>query len=101
LRAGADASARLPLGNTGYWIARPHWGKGYATQALKAVIDYGFDHLGMNRIDASHAAENRASGRVMLRAGMMQEGIRRGYTAGRDGQWHDDVLYSILRSDLA
>jgi RimJ/RimL family protein N-acetyltransferase len=99
LRAGADAGARLALGSTGYWIARQHWGKGYATQALKAIIAYGFDTLGMNRIDACHLAENRASGRVMLRAGMKQEGIRRGYSKGRDGQWHDDVLYSILRGD--
>jgi [ribosomal protein S5]-alanine N-acetyltransferase len=99
LRAGADGGGRPTLGNVGYWIARPHWGKGYATQALKAVIAYGFDALGMNRVDACHLAENRASGRVMLRAGMRQEGIRRGYSKGRDGQWHDDVLYAILSSD--
>jgi RimJ/RimL family protein N-acetyltransferase/predicted GNAT family N-acyltransferase len=99
LRAGALADARPALGNVGYWIARPHWGKGYATQALKALLAYGFDTLGMNRIDACHLAENRASGRVMLRAGMQQEGIRRGYSKGRDGQWHDDVLYSMLSTD--
>jgi [ribosomal protein S5]-alanine N-acetyltransferase len=101
LRAGLDGGARMPLGNTGYWIARPHWGKGYATQALNAVIGYGFNTLGMSRIDAAHVAENRASGRVMVRAGMQQEGIRRSYAIGRDGQWHDDVLYSIVRSDVA
>jgi [ribosomal protein S5]-alanine N-acetyltransferase len=100
LRAGLDGGARPVLGNVGYWVAQPHWGKGFATQALKAVIEYGFTALAMHRIDACHLAHNRASGRVMQRAGMRQEGIRRAYSKGRDGQWHDDVLYSILSTDL-
>lgn len=83
----------------GYWIARAAWGKGYATEAVRAVLAFGFDELGLHRIDAHHYVENPASGRVMLKAGMKSEGLRRG-AVWRDGVPRDLEEYAILRTDV-
>ena len=68
----------------GYCMSRAHWGKGVMTEALTAVIDFFFDEVGFNRIDADHAVDNPASGRVMEKSGMRHEGILR--QAGRSNQ---------------
>lgn len=82
----------------GYWIGVPAWGKGIATEAVKRVIAFGFDELGLHRMDAQHYVENPASGRVMLKAGMRYEGRLRGVVF-RDGIPRDDELYAIIRTD--
>lgn len=82
----------------GYWIARAEWGSGFATEAVRAAIAFGFDELALHRIDAHHFVENPASGRVMLKAGMSSEGRRRG-AVWRDGVPRDLEEYAILRTD--
>jgi RimJ/RimL family protein N-acetyltransferase len=57
----------------GYWIGVPHWGKGFCTEAARAVLDYGFNVLGLVRVHASHLKRNPASGRVMQKLGMRRE----------------------------
>ena len=54
----------------GYCMSRAHWGKGVMTEALKAVIDFFFDEVGFNRVEADHDPNNPASGRVMEKSGM-------------------------------
>ncbi len=54
----------------GYCLGVPWWGMGYATEALKAVLDFGLNVIGCRKIAAKHAMENPASGRVMQKAGM-------------------------------
>ena len=82
----------------GYCMSRAHWGKGIMTEALTAVIDFFFDEVGFNRIDADHAVDNPASGRVMEKSGMRHEGILR--QAGRSNQGIIDVSrWAILKSD--
>lgn len=82
----------------GYCLSRALWGKGLMPEALKAVIAFLFDEVGVNRIAACHAPENPKSGRVMEKAGMRREGVWR--QAGRNNQGIcDEVWYSILRSD--
>jgi ribosomal-protein-alanine N-acetyltransferase len=83
-------------GELGYLVAREHWNRGYCTEAARALIDYGFNTLGLNRIQAMHFPYNPASGRVMQKAGMMKEGILRKYVRNR-GEFVDVVMYSILR----
>jgi ribosomal-protein-alanine N-acetyltransferase len=61
----------------GFWIGHEWWGKGYAREAASAVIRFGFESLGLNRIYAHHMARNPASGRVLLAAGMQREGLLR------------------------
>lgn len=58
----------------GYWIGKPHWGNGYCTEAARAVAEYGFRELGLNRIHASHFSHNPASGRILQKIGMSREG---------------------------
>ncbi|MEB3268689.1 MAG: GNAT family N-acetyltransferase [Leptolyngbya sp.] len=86
------------LAELGYWIGRPFWGQGYCTEAARAVIAYGFDTLGLNRIQATHFADNPASGRVMEKIGMTYEGCRRQHTV-KWGEFKDIKLYGILHSD--
>ncbi|MCM2465093.1 GNAT family N-acetyltransferase [Methanoculleus oceani] len=57
----------------GYWVARPCWCRGYATEAARAAIEYGFSVLGLHRIYAMHFSRNPASGRVMEKCGMAHE----------------------------
>ncbi len=82
----------------GYWIAAPEWGKGYATEALRRLIAFGFDDLALHRIEAHHFLENPASGQVMKNAGMSPEGAHRG-VVWRDGIPRDLASYGMLRSD--
>lgn len=82
----------------GYWIGVPHWGNGYATEALHRLVRYAFNHLGLPRIGARHFAHNPASGRVMLKAGLHFDTV---IPAGssRDGVFYDSVQYSITAED--
>ena len=83
----------------GYWIGHPYWGKGYATEAAKALVDYGFLTLGLYRIFAGHFAGNTASGNVLRKIGMRHEGTERGHIL-KWGEFLDLELYGMLASDL-
>ncbi len=85
-------------GELGYWIARAEWGNGYATEAVRAVIAFAFDEIGLHRVDALRFVENPASGEVMRKAGMRSEGRRRGAVI-RDGVPRDLEEYAILCTD--
>ncbi len=61
----------------GYVLARRYWGKGYITEAVRAVIQWLFNQPGIYRVDATCDLENTASFRVMEKAGMQREGILR------------------------
>ena len=82
----------------GYSFSREYWNHGYATQALRAVIDCLFSSLPLNRLEAQHDVRNPASGRVMQKCGLTQEGILRGRIMNK-GEYIDTALYSVLRSD--
>lgn len=82
----------------GYWIALDSWGKGYATEAARAVVNFGFVKLKLNKIYATHMRQNTASGRIMQKIGMQQEGLLRQHVQ-KDGNYIDLVLYSILASE--
>ena len=82
----------------GYSFSREHWNRGYATQALKAVIDASFTSLPLNRLEAQHDLRNPASGRVMEKCGLRQEGILRNRIVNK-GEYIDVALYAVLRSD--
>jgi ribosomal-protein-alanine N-acetyltransferase len=82
-------------GELGYWIGVPFWGNGYATEAAAAVVRYGFENFGLNRIFAHHFKHNPASGKVLQKLGMKYEGCLRQHVL-KWGQFVDLELYSIL-----
>jgi RimJ/RimL family protein N-acetyltransferase len=59
----------------GYWLGVPHWGKGYATEALHAVIDYAFTDLGHEALNAGARVTNPASRRVLEKCGFQWTGV--------------------------
>ena len=83
----------------GYWLGVPFWGRGYATEAAAALVDYGFRGLILHKITASHFARNPASGRVMQKIGMTQEGLLHAHVL-KDGAYEDPVVYGLVRGDL-
>ncbi len=86
-------------GELGYMIAKEHWNHGYCTEAVRAMMDYGFGVLGLNRIQAMHFPRNVASGRVMQKLGMTREGLLRRYVCNR-GVFEDLLMYSILHGEF-
>ena len=73
---GSCGLGRRPSGavEMGYWIGRPHWGRGFATEAGLALVDIGRT-LGLTRLEASHFIDNPASGRVLEKLGFESTGI--------------------------
>ncbi|WP_035990871.1 GNAT family N-acetyltransferase [Leptolyngbya sp. KIOST-1] len=86
------------MAELGYWVGRPFWGRGYATEAAAVVVDFGFETLGLNRVNATHFGDNPASGRVMEKLGLVKEGYRRRQTL-KWGVYRDVALYGLLRED--
>jgi RimJ/RimL family protein N-acetyltransferase len=83
----------------GYWIGKPYWGQGYATEAARALVEYGFERLGLHRIYAYHFSSNPASGKVLQKIGMRHEGHRRQHDK-KWGRYEDEELYGMLKDDL-
>ena len=82
----------------GYWIGVPFWGRGFASEAAAALVDFGFKELGLNRVQAHHMTCNPASGRVMLKLGMHREGTSL-HAVKKNGRYEDVIFYGILRRD--
>ncbi|HEX5725958.1 MAG TPA: GNAT family N-acetyltransferase, partial [Longimicrobiaceae bacterium] len=61
----------------GYWIGRPYWGRGYATEAARAALRWAFAALDLHRVVAHHMTRNPASGAVLRKLGMRHEGTLR------------------------
>lgn len=87
------------LAEVGYSIARAHWGKGFCTEAARAVIDAAFVGLPeLNRIKAMADVANTASQRVMEKVGMTKEGVLRQNRVER-GHPIDEAWWGVLRSE--
>ncbi|MFM8780685.1 MAG: GNAT family N-acetyltransferase, partial [Gemmatimonadota bacterium] len=82
----------------GYWIARAAWGRGIATEAVRVVLEYGFDRRGLHRVEARRWVGNEASGRVLAKAWFRDEGVLRGALV-RDGIARDVIISGRLRDD--
>ncbi len=83
----------------GYWIGKPYWNQGFATEAANSILEYAFGELGLSRVQARHMKKNPASGRVMQKIGMTYEGTLR-QSIFRFGNFQDTALYSILRHEF-
>ena len=85
--------------NIGIGLLERARGRGYGTRAQRLIAEYLFAHTQVNRIEAETETGNLAEQRALEKAGFTREGVLRG-AIFRDGQWHDMVSYSMIRSDL-
>jgi len=83
----------------GYALARPHWGKGYMTEATRAIIDWAFQQKDIYRVYAVTDVENTGSQRVLEKAGMNREGLLRRYIVHPNisDEPRDCYMYAIVR----
>jgi ribosomal-protein-alanine N-acetyltransferase len=82
----------------GYDLSPDFWGQGYMAEALRAIIQNGFEHMGLNRIDALVYIENNRSCRLLQRLGFKQEGILRDYFC-LDAKFYDHYLLALLHRE--
>jgi ribosomal-protein-alanine N-acetyltransferase len=83
----------------GWAIARDHQGRGYATEAARAVLAYGFERLGLHRVIATCNPNNAPSVRVMEKLGMRREAHFRKCDLNPDGSWWDEYFYALLEDE--
>lgn len=86
-------------GDLGYWLAVPYWNHGYMTEAVRRVIAFAFDDLGLVRIEGGYVPNNLASARVLEKAGMAYEGTLRAYYQ-KAGQSIDIAMRAIVRPGI-
>jgi [ribosomal protein S5]-alanine N-acetyltransferase len=84
----------------GYILSREHWGQGYATEAARALLLFGFERCGLHRIWATCDTRNTASAHVLEKIGMRREGHLHEHKLQR-GHWRDSYLYAILEHEFA
>ena len=80
----------------GFLFARAHWGKGYAREAMEAVLGHGFGQLGLKRLTARVHEGNDASIKLLARLGFAYEGRLKSFVL-RDGERRDCLLYGLVR----
>ena len=94
---GSD-SPEVKAAKLGYAIRADRWGKGYATDAARRMIDFGFVELRLHRISAAIGPDNAASIAVVGKLGMKYEGRIRDHVF-TNGAWRDSLLYSVPSSN--
>ena len=82
----------------GYWLGEPFWGRGIATEAVRVLTRYVFEHTGIIRLFALPFADNAGSIRVLEKAGYDREGLLR-KAAVKDGQLRDQYVYAVTRPE--
>ncbi|GFN30810.1 N-acetyltransferase [Paenibacillus curdlanolyticus] len=85
-------------GEIGYDLGRPYWRAGYMTEALTAMISFGFERLGLHRIEAYTNLGAEPSMKLLEKLGFRQEGILRGFAHFHGGYW-DQRCYSLLKHE--
>ena len=85
-------------GEIGWALGVEYRGQGYATEAARALVDYGFTSLGLHRIHADTNSDNLASWRIMERLGMRREALLRG-SVYEEGKWLDRYVYGMLADE--
>jgi RimJ/RimL family protein N-acetyltransferase len=92
IRLAADGAQ---VGDIGYELAPDHWGQGYATEAAREIVRFGFEELHLHRIWAQCIADNVRSARVLEKLDMQREGRLRENEHFK-GRWWDTLFYGIL-----
>ena len=84
----------------GYCYGSKYWNKGYASEALKRIIEYLLEEQDFYLVEANHRSSNPASGRVMEKVGMKYDGKLRERKINPDGTRADVIYYSITKDEL-
>ncbi len=82
-------------GEMAYWIGEEYWGNGYATEAAQALLQFAFDEKGYHKVYARYFNSNPASGRVLQKIGMKQEGVLTDHVQ-KENRYEDLVYYGII-----
>lgn len=85
-------------GTLGYWIGKPHARQGIMTEALRCVLTFAFEDLGLHRVAAACLPTNVASRRLLEKCGFRQEGYATKYLK-INGVWSDHALFALLREE--
>ncbi|ASS74185.1 GNAT family N-acetyltransferase [Tumebacillus algifaecis] len=85
--------------DVGYALGYKWWNQGYGTEALRAVVEFGFERMNIHKISAAHNLDNPASGKVMRKIGMVQEGTIRHMIRNAKNQYKDCAVYGILQAE--
>ena len=92
--------AEMYRARIGYNLAYAYWGRGLATEAVRALVRLGFAQLNLNRIEATTNLDNTGSMCVLAKVGFTEEGILRDYVYWREvGAFYDARLYALLRRE--
>jgi ribosomal-protein-alanine N-acetyltransferase len=84
----------------GYGLARAYWGQRIASEALRAMLQFGFDDMDLNRVFARTIADNHESVRLLERLGFRREGTQRSHSFEDDGKFHDSAIYGLLADEF-
>lgn len=82
----------------GYDLGPDFWGQGYMMESLQVVISYGYEQMGLNRIDALVYTENNRSIQLLQKLGFKQEGVLRDYFY-LDGNFYDHSIFALLQRE--
>ena len=82
-----------------YYLGTEFWGKGYMTEAVRRMVQFGFEELGLERISVGCFARNKASARIIEKLGFQPEGIAR-HAYRKDGEFLDELRFGMIRSDF-
>jgi len=85
--------------NIGYDLQSAYWSRGYMSEALGKVIEFGFTRMSLNRIEAEVMIGNEVSERILSKLGFQQEGVLRDWMFW-DGRYFDMIMYSLLKKDF-
>lgn len=83
----------------GYELSKERRGKGYMQEAVKAILNYGFTEMNLNRIGATISPLNYPSINLVKRLGFEEEGLLKDY-AYSGGQFHDLTMYALLKKNF-
>ncbi|WP_143309342.1 GNAT family N-acetyltransferase [Chitinophaga vietnamensis] len=89
---------QLQKAEIGYWIGESFQGQGIATAACKALINFAFKKLRLNKVEIRFVLQNERSGQIPIKLGFSKEGILR-HSAKLHGQYVDMVVMGVLRQD--
>lgn len=85
-------------GEIGYWVGKKHWSKGYASEAMKAIIEFAFEVKKYHRVFARCMAENIASSKVMMKNGLTFEGRLKEHVF-RNNRFYDMLYFGLVNSN--